>query len=238
MKRYCELSPEEEQEVIRLRMKENLSMYKIKKIMHKRYESIVHVLKKYKLFDKRGFKFPKGGLFVYWATRNNRNELNEKIRKIKEKWSKNASGKNNPMYGKPSPQGSGNGWKCWYKNIFFRSLRELSFFISKIEKENIPWESGEKQKFTISYEFKGQRTYRPDFFINHNTLIEIKPKKLWKTPLIKAKVRAAIQFCKKNGFKYKLIDSVICTNEIKIRYLAGQILPQERYKKRFNHFFS
>ena len=43
----------------------------------------------------------------------------------------NASkGKNNPMYGKPSPQGSGNGWSGWYKGIYFRSLLYSSFMSS------------------------------------------------------------------------------------------------------------
>jgi hypothetical protein len=33
------------------------------------------------------------------------------------------------MYGKPSPQGSGNGWSGWYKGKYFRSIMELSFIV-------------------------------------------------------------------------------------------------------------
>ncbi len=48
---------------------------------------------------------------------------------LKEKHRQNAIGEGNNMYGRPSPQGSGNGWSGWYKERYFRSLRELMFLI-------------------------------------------------------------------------------------------------------------
>ncbi|MBR4316812.1 MAG: hypothetical protein IKP65_07630 [Alphaproteobacteria bacterium] len=42
---------------------------------------------------------------------------------LKKKYSEKSKGKNNPMYGKPAPKGSGNGVSGWYKGWFFRSLR-------------------------------------------------------------------------------------------------------------------
>ena len=53
----------------------------------------------------------------------------EKAKVIKEKFSLRMRGKNNHMYGKPSPNGSGNGWSGHYGSFYFRSLLELSFLI-------------------------------------------------------------------------------------------------------------
>lgn len=41
----------------------------------------------------------------------------EKAVELKEKLSERFSGEGNPMFGKPSPEGSGNGWSGWYKNF-------------------------------------------------------------------------------------------------------------------------
>ena len=80
------------------------------------------------------------------------------------------------MYGKPSPQGSGNGWSGWYKGWYFRSLLELSYMILVIERFNISWSNGEKIKITYK-NFSGiNRNYFPDFLLNNKYIIEIKPK--------------------------------------------------------------
>jgi len=145
------------------------------------------------------------------------------------------SGKNNPMYGKPSPTGSGNGWANWYKGRHFRSLRELQYFISDVEGKGLSCESA--QKYRIPYKsYDGtDRTYQPDFLVG-NSLIEIKPKKLWETPLVKLKREAAEKFCNERGLTYKLIDVVPNSSILKDKYLNGEIRFVEKYKTRFEKY--
>ena len=87
----------------------------------------------------------------------------EKAEEIKKKISKRSSGSNNPMFGKPSPQGSGNGWSGWYKGFFFRSLLELSFLV----KSNISEiENAEYIKIKYIDENGKERNYLPDYLKN------------------------------------------------------------------------
>jgi glutaredoxin len=155
-----------------------------------------------------------------------------------KKISYHSSGKNNPMYGKPSPQGSGNGWANWYKGFHFRSLRELQYYINFVDGKGISCESGQTKKFRIPYkDYNGiDRTYSPDFFIDGKFLVEIKPKKLWNTNLVKLKKKVAEKFCKLNGWKYKLIDVDPDSNSIREKYLNGEIKFVEKYKERFERY--
>jgi len=92
------------------------------------------------------------------------------IAETRRKLSAHSKGKNNPMYGKPSPQGAGNGWASWYKGKHFRSLRELQYYITEIEANNISCESGQRKKFRSRYKnYDGtDRTYCPDFLLTKN----------------------------------------------------------------------
>jgi len=129
----------------------------------------------------------------------------EKSSLIKKKLSIKSSGENNPMYGKLSPNGSGNGWSGWYKGWFFRSLRELSYMIYVIERFSLKWKNAE-QIIKIKYiNYDGsKRTYRPDFLIEDKYLVEIKPKSLQSSPLIILKSNAARIFCKDNNLIFKI----------------------------------
>jgi hypothetical protein len=142
------------------------------------------------------------------------------------------------MYGKPSPQGSGNGWANWYKGFHFRSLRELQFYISEIDEKGIIFESAQKKSFRIAYKnYEGMdRTYQPDFLINGKILIEIKPKKLWNTLSVKLKKEAAEKFCKENNLEYKLVDVEPDAKLLKQKYLNGEIKFVEKYKERFEKY--
>ncbi len=126
------------------------------------------------------------------------------------------------MYGKPSPQGSGNGWSGWYKGWFFRSLLELSFMINVIERFNFTWESAEKKKFIIKYiNWKNiERTYRADFFIENKYLVEIKPINLQQGDEVIRKAEAAKKWCKKNKLIYKLTS---CSKQINVEKLKKLI---------------
>ncbi len=153
-----------------------------------------------------------------------------------KKISFHSKGKNNPMYGKPSPQGSGNGWANWYKGFHFRSIRELQFFID-CENNKLKCENAQS-KFCIPYKnaIGENRTYRPDFLVNDELIVEIKPKVLWDTPTIKLKTKAAKQFCKRLGLKYTLLDIQPISSTLKEKYLNNEIKFVDKYKKRFEKY--
>ena len=173
-------------------------------------------------------------MYEYWVIKYGKEIADKKMKDYSEKRSKIHSGKNNPMYGKPSPNGSGQGWKGWYKGHYFRSLREVSFTLY-LDANNIPWTTGEAHKFDITYKnYDGtDRTYRPDFFVNNEKLVEIKPKRLQKTPNIMAKTAAALIACEKWGIKYEIIDFKINPEMIKEALDKGLIEFARDYKERF-----
>jgi hypothetical protein len=138
------------------------------------------------------------------------------------------------MFGKPSPQGSGNGWSGWYKNWFFRSLRELSYMIKVLEEQQLNWKTPDKSFKILYIDYAGKnRTYFPDFIID-NRVIEIKPLKLHNTPKILAKKKAAEDFCKSQNMTYELIDPIMLSKEeIKSLYISGQIKFLDKYDTKF-----
>lgn len=147
-------------------------------------------------------------------------------------------GEKNPMYGKPSPQGSGNGWSGWYKGHFFRSLLELSFIINFLEKNKYIWESAETIKYRISYiDYNGiKRNYFPDFYIK-NTIIEVKPKNLLNSNMVIQKIEAAKKWCESNGLQYKIYTendfNKLTNKEILDLYNFGTIIFTDRYLDKF-----
>jgi len=146
-------------------------------------------------------------LYDIWLNKYGKEIADQKLIEFKQKISNATSSKNNPMFGKPSPKGSGNGWKGWYNGIFFRSLLELSFLVNYIERFNMKWESAEQSKWAISY-FKptgDEATYFADYIINDRYMVEIKPKSLVNTPMVKAKSLEAMAYCEAHGLKYKII---------------------------------
>lgn len=194
--------------------------------------------KKKKSVAGRGSNNPMHGKNIYnlWVEKYGATIADEKYLQLRKKRSENAKGKNNSMYGKEAPIGSGNGWSGWYKNWYFRSLRELSYMINVIEANQYKWESGEQSKFKIPYvDYKlTKRTYRPDFIINNSIIVEVKPIKLHKTPLIKIKAKAAKKFCKQHGLTYQLVDATILSAEtINALYESDLLIWLPRYKEKF-----
>jgi hypothetical protein len=181
----------------------------------------------------------KKSMYDYWIIKHGKEEADIRMKSYSEKRSKLHSGKNNPMYGKPSPNGSGQGWKGWYKDFYFRSLRELSYVIY-LDENNIKWSTAEKKKFRIEYkDYNGtDRTYAPDFIIEDKKLVEIKPKKLHDSISVKMKSMAAIEFCNKNGLTYEIIDFPINSEKIKIALDSGIVVFNCDYKERFLKFIS
>jgi hypothetical protein len=141
----------------------------------------------------------------------------EAQRRQEKKRSANAAasrGLLNSMYGRSTPQGSGNGWSGWYKGWFFRSLKELSYVVN-LEVIESTWCSAETKELEIHYKgFDGQdRTYRADFLVNDRVLVEVKPIRFHKTPTVLLKKEAAEEFCNTRGLEYRLEDPVVLNIE-------------------------
>ena len=173
-----------------------------------------------------------------WLYKFGKEIADEKLTLVKNKLSIYNSGSGNPMFGKPSPTGSGNGWSGWYKGWYFRSLRELTYMIKIIERFNLKWVSGESKKYKINYQdSKGNdRNYFPDFIINNKYVVECKPKKLWGSDNVIRKTKAALNYCELNGLIYKKIDIGILTdNEIKNLYIKGEIKFLPKYEEKFKN---
>lgn len=166
----------------------------------------------------------------------------EKANQMKKQYSISRTGKGNNMYGKPSPQGSGNGWSGWYKGWFFRSLKELSFMVNVIERFHFKWKSAETREYKIDYvDWKGNnRTYHPDFIVDDQYLIEIKPKSLWNSDNVKRKKDAAIKFCNNKNLKYKLTESIkpITFKEIQCLIENGDLIFTKRYKEKYDKYIT
>jgi len=174
-----------------------------------------------------------------WTEKYGKEEAKKRLNDFVEKQKLNSSGSKNNMYGKPSPQGSGNGWSGWYKGWFFRSINELSYMINVIERFNIKWENGESKRYKIEYldwENK-KRNYFPDFILENKYMVECKPKKLWNTPSVLAKRKYAEIFCNKNGLKYKIVNcKKLNIEEIKCLYNNGKIKFTKKYEKKFKKY--
>lgn len=171
-----------------------------------------------------------------WVEKYGIQEADRLLNETRKKHSVNNMGHGNPMYGKPSPQGAGNGWKGWYNGHFFRSLRELFFVIDYIEKNQWTWESGETAKRAIQYtDHKGtQRTYYPDYIINGSIYYEVKPKRLWNTPTVQAKIKGAAAI----GVMIHLVDPEIDTSRLKNLWEEGKIRFQPKYEDRIKEYFT
>jgi hypothetical protein len=178
-------------------------------------------------------------IYDVWTEKYGEQEANKRLVECRRKQSLSESGKNNPMYGRPTPVGSGNGWSGWYKKWYFRSIRELSYMINVIEKNNYKWRTAETNDLKISYVdyFGISRTYRADFLLNEKILIEVKPIKLFNTLTNILKKRAAIEFCKQNNMEYRIVDvKPLGIDILKSMYENKDIIFIERYEEKMEKF--
>lgn len=169
-----------------------------------------------------------------WKIKYSDEEVNQRIKHRNELLSAAFSGEKNPMYGKPSPKGSGNGISGWYKGWYFRSIGELSFMIKYIERFNMKWINAESKQYKIPYVHNNtNKNYFADFIINDKYIVEVKPKALQNTDINKIKKQYAELFCAANGLKYKLIAPVrLSDDEMKELILSNKITLLERFKPR------
>lgn len=170
-----------------------------------------------------------------WVTNYGKDKADQLFEELKTRRSLNSKGENNPMYGRPAPIGSGNGWSGWYKDWYFRSLLELSYMIMIIERFGLIWEPAEQKSLTIEYLYDGnKRSYRADFLIGEKYLVECKPKKLQNTPVNKAKAIAAKKYCEENSLIYKITHvSIVDEGVLLSKYLTGDLTFIDKYDKRF-----
>jgi len=178
--------------------------------------------------------------YEYWIIKYGKIEADKRNEIFKKKISILNSGKLNPMYGKPAPVGSGNGWSGWYKNWYFRSLLELSYMIFIIERFNLAWENGENRKNKMTYFINGIcRNYFPDFIINNKYVIECKPKKLWNTEINILKYEFGKIQCEEKGYILKRVDcSKIKKKELIQLYLNDDVKFTKKYEDRIKSIIS
>ena len=159
---------------------------------------------------------PMYGKTVYnvWVEKYGIEEANKRQIIWKNKISLKTKGENNPMYGKETPSKSGSGISGWYNGFFFRSLHELKFILM-CERFKLKIISAGKIRIKYVNYDGSERTYSPDFIVDEKYLIEVKPKKLHNTPLNLLKFTSAIEYCKKNKLKFKVLDfGIIPQNQL------------------------
>jgi hypothetical protein len=185
--------------------------------------------------NTRGEKNPMYGVSVYerWIAKYGQDRADELRGQWIEKQRANSIGKNNPMYGKPSPQGSGNGWSGWYNGVFFRSLKELTYMVG-LDKDGMKWEPAANIKIGYLNWDGAERTYQPDFLVNDKYLVEIKPTRLRSSKIVKLKQAAAELYCDKAGLTYCMIDPIVLSDyEIKLLRSSGAVIFTDRYEQKF-----
>jgi hypothetical protein len=91
--------------------------------------------------------------------------------------------------------------------------------------------NAECKKYMIQYKKDNNiKNYFADYIINNKYLVEIKPKKLHSSYIVQLKAKAAIEYCKNNNLKYKLIEPIkIKYNQIIKLILTGNLLFMEKY---------
>jgi hypothetical protein len=179
---------------------------------------------------------PMYGKSVYsvWVSKYGVEEADRRAKERRKKASPKASGINNGMYGKPAPIGSGNGWGGWYNGAYFRSLKELSMMYW-MDLYGIKWKTAERKEYVVKME---NSTYRADFIVG-NVLVEVKPKKLQGLLKNKQKQAYAIEFCRKNNLRYKIIDPTNISYDILGNLVSsGNVLFNERTKIKYANYLS
>lgn len=181
-------------------------------------------------------RYGRGSLYDIWLEKYGKEEANERQRVYKERLSLSISGEKNFWFGKTPPQGVGNGWNGWYKEWFFRSLTELAYMINVIEKEGLIWQSAESKEFKITYKDDDgkSKNYFADFIIEGKRMVEVKPTALQGTKVVLIKMKAGIEFCKKNNLTFEIIDPIKLTEEeVMDLYVEGKVTFTEKTKEKF-----
>ncbi len=197
-------------------------------------DQIKHGLKKLGLNDRSrwGHVINRKSTYEYWVAKHGKDEADRRWVEYRDKLNRNARrGKAHSRFGKPPAEGSGNGWKGWYRGAYFRSLREAMFMLNA-ERDGIEWKTAETKEYTVYYTFMGKTcTYRPDFIVGRD-LWELKPIKLHDSPRVTAKRLAAEAFCRERGLTYRLEDIAIDKGRVHEALKDGRIRFDRDYEER------
>lgn len=126
-----------------------------------------------------------------------------------------------------------------YKNLYFKSMNELSFIINYLEKKNIPFFSGENAQHAIKYYDSINlkfRNYFPDF-ITDKYIFEIKPKSFWYQQNILDKKYAALKIAKNKNLQYRLVDYPVNINSILNEYYKNNIIFTKIGNEKFHRIY-
>ena len=108
-----------------------------------------------------------------------------------------------------------------YKQYLFRSLIELSFILDSENDHKI--ECAER-KCSMPYIFNGKKhNYYPDFLVDGNKIVEIKPFSFFHDPAVLAKKKAGEDYCAKRGWEYQMTDWPINKDKILDKVLSGEV---------------
>lgn len=179
---------------------------------------------------------PRKHPYEHWLVKFGKEVADQKMEELRKKYSVASSGERNPMYGKPTPKKAGNGWSGWYKDFYFRSLRELQFFIDHEGTEFVPIHLD--RKYSVKYVgINGQnRTYSADFILNNELIIEVKPMKLWSTRENILKFEAMKEHCLKMGLEFQVVDVKPEASILKEKYLKGEIKFDKKCNDKFKKY--
>lgn len=128
--------------------------------------------------------------------------------------------------------GQGGGYTGKYKNLYFRSLIELTFII----------EAGEcgleiynaENLFPITMD--NGKVYKPDFYAPDffgPTIIEIKPSKRVDDQDVEYKASQAAKFCANNNIQYTIgFDRMLTNDRLREVYESGDLVLTNKMSKR------
>lgn len=175
-------------------------------------------------------------VYEIWVEKYGVEEADERQKAFAAKQSILNKGKNNSMYGKPSPGGSGVGWKGWFGGRFFRSMRELSFMV-----RNPEYRGGESAYWTASYLSAdgSERTTRPDFVCDEKKeVVECKPSKLHSSPTVLLKKRVMEELCLSRGYTYRIVDPPFLPKEEIFDLIEqGMVTFMEGYEEKVRRWY-
>lgn len=128
--------------------------------------------------------------------------------------------------------GQGGGYTGKYKNLYFRSLIELTFII-ETERCGLKIHNAENL-FPITMD--NGKIYKPDFYAPGffgPTIVEIKPSKRINDEDVEYKASQAAKFCADNNMQYTIgFDRMLTNDELRIVYESGDLILTDKMSKR------
>jgi len=129
-------------------------------------------------------------------------------------------------------------FKGYYKQWYFRSLKELSFALL-CEKNHQTWESAEVPELSVTYiDVYGKvRTHWADFLVDKKTIVEIKPRAHQKGKTVQAKAEAMKQFCQEKGYRYMMVSPrKVSVLELKKLLESGEVILDKNCEKYVDNY--